>query len=141
MSSVFVDTSAWLAVMDRSEERHEIARDFFLKLLGNKTKLVTSNYVLPETYTRIRYDAGHSYAIRFHDIIISASQRGDLQVVWVTPSIADEAWEIFEKYEDQLFSFTDCTSFVIAGESKVKEVFAFDEDFKIMGYIVEPTSR
>ena len=131
MGSIFVDTSAWISVMDKSEERHRIAREFYLKLVDTGVKLVTSNYVLSETYTRIRYDAGHSLAVLFHDVIVSASRSGFIEIIWITPKIAERAWEIFEKYRDQIFSFTDCTSFAIVKEQRIREVFAFDDDFRI----------
>jgi len=47
-------------------------------------------------------------------------------------------WEIFKKYSDQMFSFVDCTSFAICKKIKVDQVFAFDDDFKIMGFLVKP---
>jgi len=62
-----------------------------------------------------------------------ARQQGFLQVVWVDEEIAREAWDIFERSDDQLFSFQDCTSFVIARRLGIRDVFAFDEDFGAMG--------
>jgi predicted nucleic acid-binding protein len=39
------------------------------------------------------------------------------------------ALEIFTKYSDQDFSYTDCTSFIIMESLKIKEVLAFDRHF------------
>ena len=50
----------------------------------------------------------------------------------------NEAWNIFEDYDDQVFSFVDCTSFVIASRVGAKEAFGFDEHFNIMGLILKP---
>ena len=49
-----------------------------------------------------------------------------------------EAMEIFEKYSDQDFSFTDCTSFVLARRESVDEVFTFDRHFAMFGFNVRP---
>jgi len=101
--------------------------------------LVTSNYVLAETYTRIRYDDGHAKALQFNTLIQEAIMAGRLNLEWVTPAIHKEAWNIFENYADQDFSFADCTSFVIAKRVGVKEAFGFGDHFKTLGLILKPT--
>ncbi|MCX6538990.1 MAG: PIN domain-containing protein [Acidobacteria bacterium] len=48
--TVFLDTSALLALIDADEVRHEDARLIWKRLLGNDVPIVTTNYVLVETY-------------------------------------------------------------------------------------------
>ena len=134
----FVDTSAWVAIVDDSDKYHHEAKSHYLQLLKRKTDLLTSNYVLAETYTWLRYHTNHSYAVRFHQMVTSAEKLRTLEILWINRDMADAAWEIFERYSAQLFSFTDCTSFVLARRVKVKEVFAFDEDFTVMGFVTRP---
>ena len=110
-------------------------------LLENKVPLLTSNYVLTETYTRIRYDDGHGKATRFHSLIQQAIGAGRLRLEWVTPAIHQEAWNIFQDYADQAFSLVDCASFVIARKAGVTECFSFDEHFNTMGFILRPNQR
>ena len=45
-----------------------------------------------------------------------------------------EAWEIFKKYFDKDFSFTDCTSFAVMKIRKISEVFSFDKHFEQYGF-------
>jgi len=134
----FVDTSAWVAIVDDSDKYHSKAKSHYLQLLKKKTNLLTSNYVLAETYTWLRYRVGHRYAVHFHKMATSAEKLRTLEILWVDRALTDAAWEIFEKYSDQVFSFTDCTSFVLAGHAKVNEVFAFDKDFVTMGFVMRP---
>ena len=49
--------------------------------------------------------------------------------------------EIFEKYSDQKFSFTDCTSFVLARRQNVAEVFGFDHHFSMFGFNIRPDGK
>ncbi|MDI6704053.1 MAG: PIN domain-containing protein [bacterium] len=135
---IFVDTSAWIATLIKKDINHKKASKYFIKLLDQDMGLVTSNYVLCEVYTRLRYDVGHQKTCEFHTIISKATSNGRISIYWVNENIEKEAWEIFEKYKDQKFSMVDCTSFVIAKRLKIKEVFAFDEDFSIMGFINRP---
>ena len=138
MKKIFVDTSAWYALINDEDKNHRRAKLYYLSLIKRRFALVTSSDVLTETYTRLRYSIGHRFAVHFHGMIEMARQQGFLQVVWVNEEIAREAWDIFERYDDQLFSFQDCTSFVIARRLGIRDVFAFDEDFGAMGFRVWP---
>lgn len=138
MIPVFVDTGAWIAMAVKRDRFHKRAASFYRRLSKEKVPLVTSNYVLTETYTRIRYDDGHAKVLQFHSSIQEAIKVGRLHLEWVTPAIHQEAWKIFKKYGDQLFSFVDCTSFAIAGNIGVKEAFGFDDHFNTMGFVLKP---
>ena len=138
MVPVFVDTGGWIAMAVVRDQFHKQAASYYRKLSRKKAPLLTSNYVLVETYTRIRYDDGHAKALKFHSLIQEAIKVGRLHLEWVTPTIHQEAWDIFEDYPDQVFSFVDCTSFVIARHAGVKEAFAFDQHFNTMGFILRP---
>jgi predicted nucleic acid-binding protein len=135
---VFVDTGGWIAMAVKRDRYHKKAATFYRKLSKAKVRLATSNYVLAETYTRIRYDDGHTKALQFNALIQEAVKAGKLDLEWVTPSIHKKAWDIFENYDDQDFSFVDCTSFAIAKQLGVKEAFCFDDHFKTMGLILKP---
>jgi predicted nucleic acid-binding protein len=135
---VFVDTGGWIALAVQRDRFHKKAATLYRKLSKDKTVLVTTNYVLTETYTRIRYDDGHEKSIQFNSLIQEAIKIGRLQLEWVTPPIHNDAWKIFEGYSDQDFSFVDCTSFVVSDRMGVKEAFGFDDHFKTMGFILIP---
>jgi predicted nucleic acid-binding protein len=133
-----VDTGGWIALAVKRDRYHDKAATYYRKISNANVRLVTSNYVLSETYTRIRYDDGHAKALQFNASIQEAIKAGRLNLEWVTSAIHKSAWDIFEKYDDQEFSFVDCTSFVIANRVGVKEVFGFDDHFKTMGHILKP---
>ena len=135
---VFVDTGGWIALAVQRDRFHKKAAALYRKISKEKIVLVTTNYVLTETYTRIRYDDGHEKSIQFNSLIQEAIKIGRLQLEWVTPAIHNDAWKIFEGYIDQDFSFVDCTSFVIAKQKGVTEAFGFDDHFKTMGLILIP---
>ena len=45
-NAVFVDTFAWLALVNRSDELHEAARIARDQLEQQKTKLITTDYII-----------------------------------------------------------------------------------------------
>jgi len=82
MGPVFVDTGGWIAMAVVRDQFHAEAASYYQQV--SKTPLVTSNYVLLETYTRIRYDDGHDKALGFHSLVEEAAKVGRLHVEWVT---------------------------------------------------------
>jgi len=122
---VFADTGGWIAMAVKRDLYHKRAATCYRKLSKDKVRLVTSNYVFAK-------------ALQFNALIQKAIEAGRLNLEWVTPAIHKEAWDIFENYADQDFSFVDCTSFVISKRVGVREVFGFDDHFKTMGLILKP---
>jgi uncharacterized protein len=135
---VFVDTGGWIAVEWRNDKYHTSGSAYYLDLIRSGAQLRTSDYVLDETITRLRYDVDLETAEDCWQRIKEAEKTGRLIVLDIDGSIREEAFEIIRKYRDQKFSFTDCTSFVLAQREQVDEVFAFDGHFRQFGLIVFP---
>jgi len=133
---IFVDTAAFLAVENRRDTHHEKALAFRDAALRAGELLVTTDYVLAESYTIIRLRAGHAVAIEFGEAL-KASRI--LRVEYLTPDVLDAAWEIFKSFEDKEFSFTDCTSFAMMEHLKISAAFTFDEHFRQYGrFVIHP---
>ena len=69
MKSLFVDTGAWIGIAVARDQAHRVAAAFAKHLSAAKTPLLTTNYVLVEAFTRIRYDDGHSKALTFETLV------------------------------------------------------------------------
>ena len=135
MKCLFVDTAGWMSMADRSDQRHLDAiriRDEWLEQGG---LLVTTDYVVDETLTLIRMRLGLEAAEKWWQQI-SGSPR--LQVEWVDAERADKAVGWFFRWKDQSFSFTDCTSFVVMRELKLKKVLTSDKHFNTAGFQTMP---
>ncbi|MDL1977908.1 MAG: hypothetical protein LWX52_07410 [Deltaproteobacteria bacterium] len=48
---VFVDSFAWIAAINKSDNYHEISLRILEELLNKQAKLITTNYVVVETIT------------------------------------------------------------------------------------------
>lgn len=138
MRAVFVDTSGWLALILRNDQYHQNATAYYQFLRSHQMPLVTSDYVLDETLTRLRYDAGLQTAITAKEILDKAKESNLLSIQWVDEGVAAKAWELFVKYQDQEISFTDCTSWSICQRLGIEGVFAFDAHFYLAGLTVGP---
>ena len=130
---VFVDTSAWIALLTRNDQSHQAALTVQAQLRHEKARLLTSDYVVDETITWLRYRVGHAAAVDFGEM----TRRSQLtEVTPINLPLLDAAWDIFKKYADQEFSFTDCTSFALMQAVHVNRVFSFDHHFRVMGFTV-----
>lgn len=134
--AVFVDTSAFKALFDFSDEFHSKAAKFLTKIKEANFRMITSNFILDETYTLIRVRMGKEPAIQFRqDLISSTSVLKALRI-----AVGDEkmAWKYFVKLPGRGISFTDCTSFALMKKLGIKKAFAFDEDFVRAGFKTLP---
>jgi hypothetical protein len=127
---IFVDTSAFLAIENRRDKYYRKAVTLRDTLLKTGQLLVTSDYILDETYTVIRFRAGHHIAVQFGEAI-----RGSkfLRIEFIAPDLIEKAWDLFKTFSDHEFSFTDCTSFILMERLKIKTAFTFDDHFKEYG--------
>jgi len=64
MKRIFVDTSAWDAIEDSSDPNHEMALLLKEEIAG-QCILVTTDYVLDETYTLLLLNVGYERAVTF----------------------------------------------------------------------------
>lgn len=133
--NVFVDTGAFIALANEADDHHDAAKETLQGLQAAGSLLMTSNFVLDETYTRIRRTAGIREAIAFGEKVQASRQ---MKIVTVERALEKKAWEIFKRYSDHPFSYTDCTSFALMKQKKIREAFAFDGDFRIFGFLIVP---
>lgn len=138
MNIIFVDTWAWYALADTRDHDHSVAQLANEELLDKEYTFVTTNFVLSETLTLIRYNIGHAAAVQFWQQLQELIAAELIEYVHVDAALEQAAWQIFERYHDQDFSFTDCTSFALMRRLGLTEVFTGDHHFQVMGFVLTP---
>lgn len=63
----FVDSGAWIALSELKDQKHGQAAAIFNQLRQQNERLLTTDYVIDETVTRLRYDRSHTTATKFLD--------------------------------------------------------------------------
>ena len=130
---IFVDSGAWIALLDRRDQYHSEAVAIYNDLMQQRTQLLTTDYVIDETATRLRYKVNHSIAVQFLNLIESSKVTGRLTVTEIDSVLFQTAERLFRQYDTAELSFTDCTSFVVCRRRNISEAFAFDQHFPMMG--------
>lgn len=125
---VFVDTSAFIALLDEDDLRHaEAARAF--RWLAANTTLVTHNYVQVETIALARRRLGVGAVQRLTDALFPV-----VRTIWVDAAIHTSALAVHRAGGAP--SFVDHVSFLIMRQNGVEVAFAFDPDFQTQGFSV-----
>jgi len=135
MRSVFVDTSAFVALRNAAEVEHARARAALSGLLAEGAALYTSNYVFAETYTALMVRVGREEAIEWGRRFRAS---GAIELVRVEEDVEGDAWEILERHGDKSWSYVDATSFALIEREGNGEAFAFDAHFDQRGLRVHP---
>lgn len=135
MRSVFVDTSAFVALRNAAEAEHGRARAALSDLIAEGAALYTSNYVFAETYTALMVRVGRGEAIEWGRRFRAS---GAIDLVRVEDDVEGEAWEILERHGDKSWSYVDATSFALIEREGNGEAFAFDAHFGQRGLRVHP---
>lgn len=131
---IFIDTSAFHAMYVENDINHESAKKIREEIIRKKHgALITSNYIIDETFTLLRASVGILNSIKIGELIRNSKI---LNIIWIDDVIDEEAWKIFSSYKDKSFSFTDCTSFIVMQQMNIKKSFAYDEHFNQMKFNV-----
>ena len=130
MEKLFIDTSAFFAIINARDLNHDIALKFFKNDINN-FEVFSSDFVISETLTLIRRKMGSPIAFNWGGKII---QSNFIKILYSDENIFLDSWQTFIKFEDQDFSFIDCTSFLHMKENKIRCCFCFDTHFSIYGY-------
>lgn len=133
--NIFVDTGAWVAVVDKSDSHHKKAITVYPSLLKTYKSLITSNLVISESYILILNELGQKTAIEFLDKVRSSPR---ILKIYSDEEIEENAQDILIKYEDQNFSYTDAVSFAVMKKHGIKKTFCFDKHFLTAGFINIP---
>lgn len=126
--TLFVDTSAIYAYVNRKDPDHEMVKN---RLASFRGRLVITNYIFDEVITLVSARLGHGTALKVGNILLNSPQ---FERVWVTPGDEREAWLLFSARRDKGYSFTDCVSFVIMRRLKMGNCLALDIHFRQEGY-------
>jgi predicted nucleic acid-binding protein len=127
--SVFVDTSALLAVLHAGDANHALAARGFRALLESGEELVTTSYVLVETLALLQHRFGLGAVRGFQDRVAPV-----IGVVWVDAELHAEGVAALVTAGRRDLSLVDCTSFACMRRQGLVRAFHFDRHFRDQGF-------
>src|SRR3954465_2773930 len=73
LSMLLVDASAWIALFNPRDDRYWQARAFWTRLARERAQLLTSYYILDESYTLLRRKASLKEVVALHNTVTSSA--------------------------------------------------------------------
>jgi predicted nucleic acid-binding protein len=131
-NEIFVDTSGFYALLVKRDDRHDAAVRVLRQARRRKRRFVTTDHVLDETATLLKA-RGHAHLLNafFDSVRVSHACR----VEWTDPDRFHAAQAFFLKHADQAWSFTDCLSFHVMKELRLREALTKDAHFREAGFV------
>ncbi len=131
MTSIFIDTSAFVAFLRQGDKDHQQANKILSRIRTQNLRAVFTDYIIDETYTALLVKEGYQLAMEFDQNL----KLGKWNIEKITEERFVRAQEVFRRFnKDKEWSFTDCTSYVVMKELKISTAFTFDRNFAQMGF-------
>ena len=128
---LFVDTSSWYPIVDRSHADHVWLAGLLRSRLGEGATLVMTNLVLAESHALIMRRIGRAEARAF----LSGARAAPNVVVYSTSELevtAEREW--LARFTDQAFSLADAVSFSVMSDRGIREALTLDHRFTVAGF-------
>ncbi|MEN6481650.1 MAG: PIN domain-containing protein [Anaerolineaceae bacterium] len=132
--NIFVDTSAFLAILNENDQYHQPAKQIWTEILLSDAVLFSSNYVLLETTALLQHRFGIE-ALRLFENNVQPV----IELIWIDEPVHKTGRSILLAANRRNLSLVDCTSFEIMRKTKLEKVFSFDPHFSEQGFIRVPT--
>jgi uncharacterized protein len=130
---IFVDTSAFYALLDGDDQNHPRAKTAWTDILGNENTLITSNYVLIETIALLQNRLGMEAVRGFQEDILPL-----VNIEFVGPELHRSGMSAHLAASRRTISFVDCVSFDVMRHLGLKTALAFDSHFQKQGFRLVP---
>jgi predicted nucleic acid-binding protein len=133
--TVFIDTSAFYALLDADDGQHQPARQAWATLVSEAADLVCSNYVVVETTALVQNRLGVEAVRVFQEDVLPV-----VRIEWVDEPIHQAGVTALLTAGRRHLSLVDCVSFDLMRRFGMRRVFAFDEHFAGQGFEIIPTT-
>jgi uncharacterized protein len=132
--SIFVDSSALFVILDADDLNYPRAKELWSRLLADEEALVSTNYVLVETFALVQRRLGMEALQTLHQEVVPV-----LSILWIDASLHALASDRLLAAFNRQISLVDWISFGAMQRLRIKMAFAFDHDFRTQGFEIVPS--
>jgi len=124
VKKVFVDTTAFYALLDSSDLFHKTARLAFERAEIERWHLVCTNYILHESWALIQYRLGWDAVDEFLDVLVPMCE-----IVFVDEMLHALGVARCRQARQRDLSLTDCISIEVIRQQHIRFALAQDKHF------------
>lgn len=123
MNFVFIDASAYIALLKPSDPHHHQANQSLKKF--KKLRPLTTYSILAEVLTVGSMRVDKTNTVKFVEKI----EHSSALIIREKQELWNKTFDLFKKVPSKNISWVDCFSRVIIDQYRPKEIFTFDKDF------------
>ena len=125
-TKAYVDTSAFISFLDRSDSHHEL----FKRIFATPPNLITSPLVIAEGHGWFlrRYDS-----IRANQFLSFIEDLSPLQIIKIGSPEILSAKKYIQRFKDQSLTLADAVGLLLMDELKIKDCWSTDRHLGLTG--------
>ena len=131
MSVVFLDSVGALALWNKSDQWHGVAKFAFAQLTKSRDSLVSTTFVLAECG-----NTAARRAFRNDPVQLRESFEAVKALIWPTEEDWRLAWKAYQRGEADAAGIVDHISFVVMRRLGIAKAFTNDRHFRAAGFEV-----
>ena len=128
MRQVLVDTSALIAFFVRSEKHHPTIKTYLME--NPSVQWVILSSVFDETLTWLRIKVSIAASIEIGHLL-----RNEHPYIVLSEEDDRAVWEIFRRYNDKQWSYTDCSLLAMAQHLDIPRILSFDHHIEHLSLV------
>ena len=129
---IFVDSTAWIALLHRADSLHVAAAQAYERIFRGDQILVTTSLVLVEVASALAAPGRRKLATELENRLRMSPRA---RVVFVDKDIYDRSWQLYRERNDKTWSLVDCASFVVMHDLRITEALVADHHFEPAGFV------
>lgn len=130
-NEIFIDTSGFFAIFHARDERHADAVRILAMAANRQRKFLTSDYVVVETANLLK---ARNLSHKLTNFFAGFNDSKVCRICWTDQNQFSFVQEYALKHNDQDWSFTDCHSFWLMKQLKLREALTKDHHFSQAGF-------
>jgi predicted nucleic acid-binding protein len=138
MMRVFIDSSAWYALVYTGNSNHDAAKDYFLNLLESRARCYSTITEINQAIFLIKRDCGLSMAMEFNKIIDDAAMTANIHISWLTRRLRRNSLKHFFSFKETEIELRHCIIFEEIRKKRINIIFSFDTHLKVFGVPLMP---
>ncbi len=132
MKLLFVDTSGWISLVNKSDSFHQKATEIYHNKYSEGYRIITSYGILLETGNGLSN-------FRLRPMAVNLKRKLDnsprIEQVEIDEELYQEGWKLYAERLDKDWGIVDCISFIVMERFGIAEALTADKHFEQAGFI------
>lgn len=131
MSELFVDASGWVAVVNKSDALHAMAKSIYNQRFATGQVIITTTAVMMEVGNVLSLVRMRHLAVNLRHRLESSPR---VHIIEADNMLYRAGWELYEQRTDKEWGVIDCISFCVMKQHGILEALTEDYHFTQAGF-------